>query len=214
MGHVCGRHRVTRLMREGGLYVRSRKRWRLVSGSRHDLPIAPNHLDCQFVSDRANRHWVSDITNTRTAQGRLYLAVVLDLYSRNSGLGDAPPYAAGLGTRRAGDGRCPPTVTSGGTAAPGSRQPILRVRLPSVGSAASHRAQPLAAGKLLGQCSDGEFFRALKAERVYRTRYANYQEAKTDMFDYIRFYNYRRSHSTLGYLSPMEFEQRNASSSS
>lgn len=69
-------------MREAGLRVRSRKRWRLVSSSRHDLPIAPNHLDRQFASDRANQHWVSDMTYVRTAQGWLYLAVVLDLYSR------------------------------------------------------------------------------------------------------------------------------------
>jgi putative transposase len=69
-----------------------------------------------------------------------------------------------------------------------------------------------------GNCWDNaameSFFRSLKAERVYLTRYASYQEAKTDLFDYIRFYNHRRRHSTLGYLSPMEFERRNASSSS
>ncbi len=62
MGHACGRHRVARLMREASLRVRSRKRWRLVSSSRHAAPIAPNHLDRQFASDRANRHWVSDMT--------------------------------------------------------------------------------------------------------------------------------------------------------
>ena len=82
MGHACGRHRGSRLMREAGLRVRSRKRWRLVSSSRHDLPIAPNHMDRRLASDRANRHWVSDMTYVRTAQGWLYLAVVLDLYSR------------------------------------------------------------------------------------------------------------------------------------
>ncbi|WP_437437000.1 integrase core domain-containing protein [Pseudomonas aeruginosa] len=69
-----------------------------------------------------------------------------------------------------------------------------------------------------GNCWDNaameSFFRSLKAERVYLTRYASYQEAKTDLFDYIRFYNHRRRHSTLGYLSPMEFERRYASSNS
>lgn len=69
-----------------------------------------------------------------------------------------------------------------------------------------------------GNCWDNaameSFFRSLKAERVYLTRYASYQESKTDRFDYIRFYNHRRRDSTLGYLSPMEFERRNASGSS
>lgn len=60
----------------------------------------------------------------------------------------------------------------------------------------------------------GSFFRSLKAERVYLARYASYQEAKTDLLDYIRFYNHRRSHSMQGYLSPIEFERRNASSCS
>jgi len=68
VGHACGRHRAARLMREAGLSVRSRKRWRLVSSSRHALPIAPNHLDRQFASDHANRHWVSDMTYVRTSR--------------------------------------------------------------------------------------------------------------------------------------------------
>lgn len=81
MGHACGLHRVARLMRETGLRVRSRKRWRLLSSSRHAQPISPNHPDRQFASDRANRHWVSEMRYVRTTQGWLYLVVVLDLYS-------------------------------------------------------------------------------------------------------------------------------------
>ncbi|UMZ10224.1 IS3 family transposase [Pseudomonas sp. MPFS] len=153
MGHACGRHRVARLMREAGLRVRSRKRWRLVSSSRHALPIAPNHLDRQFASDRANRHWVSDMTYVRTAQGWLYLAVVLTSHRR---LGDAPPHAAGLGTRRAGDGHCTPAAERRSAAALGSRQPILRVRLPGLTSATSNRTQPFTSRELLGQRRDGE----------------------------------------------------------
>lgn len=146
MGYECGRHWGARLMREAGLSVRSRKRWRLASSSRHDLPIAPNHPDRRFASDRANRHWVSDMTYVRAAQGWLYLAVVLDLYSRavvgwtmHHRMHQALVHAA-----------LEMAATSVGTAARGSRQPIRRVRLPSLASAASHRAQPLAAGKLLG----------------------------------------------------------------
>ncbi|MFZ5957237.1 IS3 family transposase [Pseudomonas knackmussii] len=62
MGHACGRHRFARLMREAAPRVRSSERWRLVCCNRHVLPMAPNHLDCQFASDRANRHWGSDMT--------------------------------------------------------------------------------------------------------------------------------------------------------
>ncbi|GEM_PF-719669 len=213
MGHACGRHRVARLMREAGLRVRSRKRWRLVSSSRHALPIAPNHLDRQFASDRANRHWVSDMTYVRTAprlteSGRR----VRSLFTRRRRLGDAPPHAAGFGTRRAGDGRCTPTAERRGAAALRSWQSILRVRLPGLASATSNRAQPFTSGNCWDNAAMESFFRSLKADGVYLTRYASYQEAKTDLFDYIRFYNHRRRHSTLGYLSPTEFERRNATS--
>nr|WP_312023871.1 IS3 family transposase [Pseudomonas aeruginosa] len=189
MGQACGRHRVARLMREAGLRVRSRKRWRLVSSSRHDLPIAPNHLDRQFVSDRANRHWVSDMTYVRTAQGWLYLAVVLDLYSR---------------------------AVVGWAMHHRMQQALVHAAYDYQALLRRHRIVP--SHSRPGNCWDNaameSFFRSLKAERVYLTRYASYQEAKTDLFDYIRFYNHRRRHSTLGYLSPMEFERRYASSNS
>lgn len=123
MGQACGRHRVARLMREAGLRVRSRKRWRLVSSSRHDLPIAPNHLDRQFVSDRANRHWVSDMTYADCARLAVSGRCARSLFTRRRRLGDAPPHAASPGARRAGDGRGTPTATGGGPAALGSRQP-------------------------------------------------------------------------------------------
>ncbi|WP_274611217.1 IS3 family transposase [Pseudomonas lalucatii] len=69
-------------------------------------------------------------------------------------------------------------------------------------------------GNCWGNAAMESFFHLLKAERVYLTRYASYQKAKIDLFDYIRFFNHRRRHSTLGYPSPMEFERRNLSNSS
>lgn len=214
MGYECGRHRVARLMREAGLSVRSRKRWRLASSGRHDLPIAPNHLDRQFTSDRVNRHWVSDMTYVRTAQGWLYLAVVLDLYSR-AVVGWAMHHRMHQAL-----------VHAALEMAVARRQPQAEVLLHSDRGSQycaydyqallrRHRIVPSHSRR--GNCWDNaameSFFRSLKAERVYLTRYASYQEAKSDLFDYIRFYNHRRRHSTLGYLSPMEFERRNASSS-
>ena len=188
MGHECGRHRVARLMREAGLRVRSRKRWRLVSSSRHALPIAPNHLDRQFVSDRANRHWVSDMTYVRTAQGWLYLAVVLDLYSRA-----VVGWAMHHRMQQA-------LVHAALEMAVARRQPQAEVLLHSDrGSqycaydyqALLRRHRIVPSHSRPGNCWDNaameSFFRSLKAERVYLTRYASYQEAKTDLFDYIRF---------------------------
>ncbi len=157
MGYACGRHRVARLMRDAGLRVRSRKRWRLVSSSRHALHIAPNHLDRQFVSDRANRHWVSDMTYVRTAQGWLYLAVVLDLYSRavvgwamHHRMQQALVHAA----QEMAIARRQPKEEVLLHSDRGS--PILRVRLPGFAPATSNRAQPFTSGELLGQCRDGE----------------------------------------------------------
>lgn len=215
MGHACGRHWVARLMREAGLRVRSRKRWRLVSNSRHALPIAPNHLDRQFASDRANRHWVSDMTYMRTAQGWLYLAVVLDLYSRA-----VVGWAMHHRMQQA-------LVHAALEMAVARRQPKEEMLLHSDrGSqycaydyqALLRRHRIVPSHLRTGNCRDNaameSSFRSLKAERVYLTRYARYQEAKADLFDYTRFYNHRRRHSTLGYLSPMEFERRNMTSSS
>lgn len=217
MAYVCGRHRVARLMREAGLRVRSRKRWRLVSSTRHALPVAPNHLDRQFASDRANRHWVwvSGMTYVRTAEGWLYLAVVLDLYSRA-----VVGWAMYHRMQQA-------LVHAALEMAVARRQPQAEVLLHSDRGSqyCAHDYQALLQRHRIvpshsspGNCWDNaameSLFRSLKAERMYLTRYASCQEAKTDLFDYIRFYNHRRRHSTLGYLSPMEFERRNTSSSS
>jgi len=81
-GFACGRHRIAKLMRHNGIKVRTRKRWRPVSGGQHLLPVAPNLLQRQFAADNLNQRWVSDMTYIRTGEGWLYLAVVLDLYSR------------------------------------------------------------------------------------------------------------------------------------
>jgi len=149
------------------------------------------------------------------AQGWLYLAVVLDLYSRA-----VVGWAMHHRMQQA-------LVHAALKMAVARRQPKTEVLLHSDrGSqycaydyqALLRRHRILPSHSRRGNCWDNaameSFFRSLKAERVYLTRYVSYQEAKTDLFDYIRFYNHRRRHSTLGYLSPMEFERQNANSSS
>jgi putative transposase len=146
------------------------------------------------------------MTLVRTTPGWLYLAVVLNLYSR----ADAPPHAAGLGVRRVGDDRRMPTAERRGAAALGSWSAYAYLAL--LGDIESRPA--IHVQGLLGNAAIEGFFRPLKAERVFLTLYTSHHWAKTDLFDYVRFYNHRRPHSTLGYLSPMDFERRNASSSS
>ncbi|AXK40189.1 IS3 family transposase [Crenobacter cavernae] len=210
-GLACGRHRIARLMREGGLRVRSRKRWRPVSDSKHVLPVAPNRLERQFAAPGVNQRWVSDMTYIRTEQGWLYLAVVLDLHSR-AVVGWAMHHRMQQ-----------ELVQAALTMAVACRQPQGEVLLHSDrGSqycafdyqALLRRHGIVPSHSRAGNCWDNaameSFFRSLKAERVYLARYRSYDEARRDVFDYIRFYNHQRRHSTLGYLSPMEFEQRQA----
>lgn len=210
-GMACGRHRVARLMREGGWRVRSRKRWRPVPSSKHVRPVAPNRLERRFAAPGVNQRWVSDMTYIRTEQGWLYLAVVLDLHSR-AVVGWAMHHRMQQ-----------ELVQAALTMAVARRQPQGEVLLHSDrGSqycafdyqALLRRHGIVPSHSRAGNCRDNaameSFFRSLKAERVYLTRYRSYDEARRDVFDTIRFYNHQRRHSTLGYLSPIEFEQRQA----
>lgn len=208
-GFACGRHRIAGLMRRNGIRVRTRKRWRPVSGGQHLLPVAPNLLQRQFAAGDVNQRWVSDMTYIRTGEGWLYLAVVLDLYSRAI-VGWAMHHRMQQ-----------ELVHAALTMAVARRQPagemILHSDRGSQYCAFDYQALLKRHGIVpshsrAGNCWDNaameSFFRSLKSERVYLTHYRSYEEARTDGFDYIRFYNHQRRHSTLGYLTPVEFERR------
>lgn len=210
-GLSCGRHRVARLMQQSGIKVRSRKRWAPATGGKHVLPVAPNLLERQFDAANINQRWVSDMTYIRTGEGWLYLAVVLDLYSR-AVVGWAMHHRMHQ-----------ELVHAALTMAVARRQPAGEILLHSDrgsqycafdyqnllkrhGIVPSHSR----AGNCWDNAAMESFFRSLKAERVYLSRYGSYDEARADVFDYIRFYNHHRRHSTLGYLTPVEFELRNS----
>ncbi|WP_156970839.1 IS3 family transposase [Andreprevotia chitinilytica] len=210
-GFACGRHRIAQLMRQAGLRVRTRKRWRPVAASKHILPVAPNRLERQFDAPDVNQRWVSDMTYIRTDEGWLYLAVVLDLYSR-AVVGWAMHHRMQQ-----------ELVHAALTMAVARRKPAQTVLLHSDRGSQYcaldyqtllRRHGIVPSHSRAGNCWDNaameSFFRSLKAERVYLTRYRNYEEARADVFDYIRFYNHHRRHSTLDYLTPVEFERRNS----
>jgi transposase InsO family protein len=207
-GMNVGRHRARTLMRRHGLRPRWRRKFIHTTDSRHDLPVAGNVLARQFMPEAPNRAWVSDITYVRTGSGWLYLAVVIDLYSRKvvgwATSSSMPAKLVCAALRMAIASRCPP--------------PGLIVHSDRGTQYASREHQDLLSQHDLvcsmsrkGNCWDNavaeRFFLSLKTERVWHRQYANHAEAQNDIADYIvGFYNPIRLHSTLGYRSPTDYE--------
>jgi transposase InsO family protein len=196
-------------MQQHQLRPRWKRKFIHTTDSTHTLPTADNILNRDFAPAAANRAWVADITYLRTRSGWLYLAAVLDLYSRKVvGWALAPAMPAEL-------------VCSALQRALTQRQPapglIVHTDRGSQYASAAHRAllakhNCIASMSRKGNCWDNavmeRFFLNLKMERVWQRDYANHDEAKRDVIDYIvSFYNSTRLHSTLGYLPPNQFEQ-------
>jgi len=213
-GERCSHKRVARLMREGQLHARARRRRPPVdSGIRPEHFIAPNVLDRQFEAAAPNQKWVADFTYIPTGEGWLYLAVVLDLFSRRAvGWSMSPVMTAQFVLdalmmavwRR---GKPKELLHHSDQGSQYTSEEFQRL-LADQGIACSMSRR--------GDCWDNaameSFFSTLKLERAHRRRYRTRDEARADLFDYIeRFYNPRRKHSTLGYISPAEFERRFAS---
>lgn len=207
-GFVCNRKRIARLMRLNGIVGQRKRHQRITTNSRHAYPVAPNLLNQEFQAEQANQKWVADITYIPTREGWLYLAVVLDLYSRKA-IGWS--MKAEMTTELVED----------------ALQMALFERQPNPGLLHhSDRGSQYASKeirKLLdthhitvsmsrtGNCYDNavmeSFFSTLKGECVHFQKYATRSQASLDIFSYIAgFYNRVRLHSTLGYRSPDQFE--------
>jgi len=203
------RKRVIRLMQEDGLKARARKRFKCTTMSDHDQPVAANLLDRQFTADAPNRRWVGDTTEFVIGEsGKLYLAAILDLFSRFivgwavSAVNDrhVTIKALEMALKR----RCPDIgllhhSDQGCTYASEDYQDILEAR--GIVCSMSRR----------GNCWDNavmeSFFSTVKSE--LGEHFDSNGEAKMELFDYIEvFYNQRRRHSTLGQISPAAFERR------
>lgn len=209
--HV-GRKRVARLMRERGLTARRRRRFRKTTNSAHDLPVAPNVLQREFTSSETNEAWVGDITYVWTEEGWLYLAVLLDLCSRRV-VGWATSSSLDRGVALA------------------ALEAALRGRNPGAGLVhhtdrgcqyASNEYRKRLADALVersmsrkGDCWDNavaeSFFATIKGECLDHKRFTTRDAATSTIAEYIDvFYNHQRLHSTLGYMSPVEYELKKA----
>jgi len=212
-GERCGEKRVARLMRCAGLQARAKRRRRpLDEGLRPEHTIAPNVLAREFEAPAANKKWVADFTYVWTAEGWLYVAVVLDLFSRKV-----------VGWSMSSEMTAQLVLDALLMAIWRRGKPIELLHHSDQGSQyTSEDFQRLLDDQGVvcsmsrrGDCWDNaameSFFSTLKTERLSRKSYTTRDEARADVFDYIeRFYNPRRRHSTLGQVSPDQFEKARA----
>jgi len=207
-GIECGLNRVARLMKEAGLRSKVAKKFKATTNSKHKHPIAPNLLNQDFTTDSPNRIWVSDITYIWTDEGWLYLATTMDLYSR-------AVVGWSMDSRMKSD-----LVVNALNMALGIREPtagLIHHSDRGVQYAAKPFQKLLSANGIVcsmsrkGNCYDNavqeSFYHSLKTELVHHEHYRTREQARASIFDYIAtFYNRERIHSSLDYMSPLNFE--------
>ena len=211
-GMSHSRKRIARLMRQGDIRAKQKRKFKATTDSSHGYPVAPNLLKRKFMAQGPNQKWVADITYIATGEGWLYLAAIMDLYSRRivgwSMSGsisrqlalDALEMAAGR--RHPGPGLLHHSDRGGQYASDEYQE-----KLDSYGMKCSMSRK--------ANCWDNaameSWFHTLKVELVNHRYYQSRRQAKADIFEYIEvFYNHRRSHSALGYRPPAEYEMRKA----
>lgn len=209
-GVVVSRNRVARLMRRHGLRARQRRRFKSTTKSDHRFAVAENLLDRNFEATEPNTAWVADVTYIRTLQGWVYLAIVVDLFSRavvgwamDERIGGALPAKAlrmALDQRQPGRGLIHHS-DRGTEYACDAFQQLL----------AEHGI--VCSMSRSGNCWDNavaeSFFATIKREMIDQEDFQSRAEAVAAIADYIdNFYNVHRLHSSIGYLSPLEFELR------
>ncbi len=209
-GFQVGRQRVVRLMAQLGISARSRRKFRVTTDSEHPLPIAENILNRDFTTTEPDRVWVADLTYIWTSEGWLYLAVIIDLFSRRVvGWSMAEhlrtevvlsALAAALGQRKPAEAGLLFHSDRGSQYASGDYQAALQ------------QAQITCSMSRRGNCWDNavaeSFFGTLKTELIHPRIFSARTIARTVIAEWIEvFYNRQRLHSTIGYLSPVQFEQ-------
>jgi len=204
--------RVRRLMKAEGLRAKAACKFKATTDSKHSRPVAPNILDRNFTAEAPNQKWVGDITYIWTQEGWLYLAVIIDLFNRkvvgwsSKKRMTAELVCEALSMAVAMRGTMPKTLCHFDR---GSQyvSDIFQALLKQCGFTCSMSRR--------GNCWDNavaeSFFHSLKVEAVYGETFRTRKEANSALFDWIEcFYNVKRRHSALGYLSPVAFEQKQA----
>src|SRR5271169_4964727 len=207
-GLRCGKNRVARIMKVNGIKAKTTKKFKATTNSKHNLPVAENLLKQDFTAASPNTVWVSDITYVSTSEGWLYLAVIIDLYSRqvvgwamsNRLTADFVIRALyqAIGRRRSFAGCIFHSDRGVQYACKDFRKVLERYKF---------RQSMSKKGDCYDNAVAESFFHTLKVEHVYQHRYATRAEARRSIFEYVEmFYNRKRKHSALGYRSPVSFE--------
>jgi putative transposase len=209
-GIPCCKNRIARLMRENGIFSRLRRKYKATTNSNHRLPVAPNLLDQDFTADKPNTKWVGDITYIPTDEGFLYLSGIEDLFQRKVvgwSLGDRitkeltiRALEQAVGRENPGDGLIFHSDRGSQYAAYAYQEVLGKY---CIRQSMSRK----------GNCYDNacmeSFFSTLKKDIIYGRRFKTRKEAKLAIIEYIEtFYNCHRLHSTLGNMSPMEYERQ------
>lgn len=207
-GKIIGKNRVAKIMRENKWRAKAARKFKATTNSNHSLPVAPNLLNQNFYANKPNEKWVSDITYIWTDEGWLYLATVLDLYSRKLiGWSLSERMTSKLvidALQTALWGRCMP------------KNVILHSDRGSQYCSAAYQ-DLLCENKLIcsmskrGDCYDNaameSWNHSFKVEAIHGEKFKTRDQAKKQVFEYIEvYYNRKRLHSTLGFLSPESFE--------
>jgi putative transposase len=200
---------VAEIMKENGIQAKHRKKFKATTNSNHKLPVAKNRLGRNFHAKKANQAWVSDITYIRTDEGWLYLAAFIDLFSRKVvgwSMSERMTSDLVVGAFRMAlfrQKRKAPNVVHSDRGVQYASE-VFRAELKAHGCKQSMSKK--------GDCWDNavaeSFFGTLKTELVHHEKYKTREQARLNIFDYIEvFYNKRRLHSYLNYVSPEDFEK-------
>ena len=210
-GMLINKKRVARIMKKHGIKSKTKRRFKVTTNSKHKLEVAENLVEMKFNPVKANNLWTSDITYIRTNEGWLYLAVVLDLWSRSVISWSADKFMdenlviRTLDKAIAVRGKQENLIFHSDR---GSQFASLRVR--KLLEQNQIRQSMSSKGNCYDNAPTESFFSTLKRELVYRENFKTREEAKQKLFEYIEvFYNRKRRHSSLGYLSPLDFEKLN-----
>jgi transposase InsO family protein len=207
-GLRVGKERVRKLMKENGLQARARKKFRATTDSNHSLPVSPNLLKRNFQADAPNKVWTGDITYCWTGEGWLYLAVVIDLFSRQVvgfAMSERMTRRLVIDALRMAWFRRRPSPglifhsDRGSQYASGDFQRLLK--------AFGMRGSMSRKGDCWDNAVTETLFGSLKVEWLAGLHFPTRRAAKDEIMSWLTFYNHKRQHSTLGYVSPMEFEK-------